>query len=410
MRVTHGDLGQDEFALFDSRAVWEPKFRKVHLPTASELKAIIDNHLGGVGKWGPHRNAHAYYTWYHASLNNGVIPIGVRSVFQNMHCGQQMFTKELQEVITEYGLHTFDVDSGVERLLNSRAFLNLLRVSLGFRLIEVADSPAWYSFSQDMVYSLLATDIGTISKELRLPYPAIILEFPEGIFRCMMRGIEYSIRSAIIAEEGVWGRGAKGRKAFIISATLASTDPRSWGVANAPHFLISRESETQPGMWDVPSLGAGAHLTGDLVSDVFVGAQKVSDEKFISTFDRLLWLAVLYLSSADNDVKRVENSRTKRKRKKGKRGIPQSRARQWALGEEYVVGSTVKAHPLIKRAALEGVSTAPTAIAYAHAVRGHFKMQPCGARRLDRKRIWVQPYVRNSEVGGPVVGHTYQVD
>jgi hypothetical protein len=42
--------------------------------------------------------------------------------------------------------------------------------------------------------------------------------------------------------------------------------------------------------------------------------------------------------------------------------------------------------------------------------RGHWRWQPYGPGRKKRKRIWIRPYIRGKELGGPVRGHTYTLE
>lgn len=397
---------------------WEPSFRKVHLPSPQELTRIVWDYKCGTGKWGEHRSAHAYYTWAHAYLNAGVIPTNVVSVFQCLTNGPQMYTPKLQAVITGDQEDPWKEKGTYEDLTSSRAFLNLIRVSLGFRLIEIGDSPPWFSMSSDLTYALLATDLGTLDKELKLPYPALIVEYPENLVRVNAYGGTYQLRTATIAEERAWTYLDQPKRALLISWMFArvTKDASITGVFNLPHVLMLEDNITPDGKLslEVASTPMDIMLGEDVAESPLeggfrVGEREIEKEEFPAILQHLTWMSVLYLCSSEPDILQRKPT-ARKKRRKGKSRVPVRASRDWELGEEYMVGSTIKVHPLVKTAALEGIRSTRTSVAYAHTVRGHFKMQPCGARRQDRRRIWIQPYVRNTEAGGPVVGHTYQVD
>ena len=83
----------------------------------------------------------------------------------------------------------------------------------------------------------------------------------------------------------------------------------------------------------------------------------------------------------------------KRKAKKGKSTYP---VRRWVL-------NSIKLAPALRRAADTRMLGSPQwKVEARHLVRGHWKSQPCGKGRLERKRVAVQPYWRGPE-DGPVL-------
>lgn len=54
-------------------------------------------------------------------------------------------------------------------------------------------------------------------------------------------------------------------------------------------------------------------------------------------------------------------------------------------------------------------SDAKWKLAHRHVVRGHWKGQPCGPGRTQRKRIWVEPFWRGPENAAVALARTYEV-
>lgn len=45
-----------------------------------------------------------------------------------------------------------------------------------------------------------------------------------------------------------------------------------------------------------------------------------------------------------------------------------------------------------------------------HWRRGHWRMQPCGPKLSQVKRVWIRPMLVGQDSGGPIPGHRYVVD
>ena len=89
-----------------------------------------------------------------------------------------------------------------------------------------------------------------------------------------------------------------------------------------------------------------------------------------------------------SSVREVESINKKMDRFiKAKRNGP----RYWLLGKTVNIGNAVTA-------AIDSCDSSERAkLLQQHVVRGHFKQQPCGQNRTERKTVWVEPYWRGPD-------------
>lgn len=131
---------------------------------------------------------------------------------------------------------------------------------------------------------------------------------------------------------------------------------------------------------------------------------------------KLVINALLYINSSSNDVKyggasefktlsdkyALKPAKEKQKIDRRKHALSAaSRARQ------HSAGSTLR----IPSMPSDGVQTPGTSWKLAHRVqvRGHWRHQPYGPDRADRRLLWIKPHWRGPEMGDIVAQRTYEV-
>lgn len=136
------------------------------------------------------------------------------------------------------------------------------------------------------------------------------------------------------------------------------------------------------------SIHGGAFSSDHALDDI--------DRHAVAALQRLVVNLCLYLSSTNPQTKRAEWVPTDRTM--GKRG------RTWRIGGSVKVSKEVReaASQIARGAHRESPLVR-------HIVRGHFKQQPVGHGRAERKRIYVAPYWRGP-LEGPSAPRKYRVE
>lgn len=395
---------------------WEPRFRAVRMPNKQEINRLLNQYTSYCPPDKIHRVAYAFKAWSGVQLNNGSIPIGVETIQQCLVFGGEMYSERFREFIMgSHGGCTGNCSYCSAEpcwMYDSKGgrYSRLIRFSVAMKLLEVADDIPWYCFSEGLVYSLLSTDVSGVDGGVTLPYPCIALEFPLGLIQIEVDGAKHSLRSAMVTlDNPVTELG----KRFPSVLFVLSYHPDDGGIPQeemtVTYYLDIGDDLTKLECFidKVAETMVENKLRRSWDKSGWVGGYKVGGAELSRVTSSLLWNSILYLGSRDVDVRRKPKKKVKRRRGGG--GVPVCQERDWLQGEEYEVGSTIHVDPLIKRAAIYGEESEGVSTADAHAVCGHFKMQPCGAGRQDRRRIWVSPYVRCRENSEHIVGHTYKL-
>jgi hypothetical protein len=389
--------------------LWEAKYRRVKTPKAYIVDGLVSKFYNPITP-----DAHKEYIyaclWPCAHNNSGYIPVGVKSILQLILYAQEMLSPPVRERLFG-GKTPWENSRGIcINEFDGVTLQILIRYSAMFRLLEVADTPPWYSFSEGLVYSLMATDLCPPPCDTNLPYPAVIVEYPSGLFAAdTPKGLAH-MRCAIIMKESCMRCTPELSEGLIAICLFV---PESGNILDCPCPIFTYNMELGGEEFE-DNLDQNAHMTAEsgivfCPSRGIIGDYEVSSEELCRVLYEVLWSSVLYLGSQQADIQRVPDAPRPRKRKRKRGGVPTAPERDWLRGEEFLVGSTIHVNPLIKRAAIYGEGQGGSSTAPAHAVCGHFKMQPCGTGGRERKRIWVSPYVRNQDNSEYVIGHTYKL-
>lgn len=123
-----------------------------------------------------------------------------------------------------------------------------------------------------------------------------------------------------------------------------------------------------------------------------------ADRRARHAIRRIVFGALAYLSAVPSAMERSDTVR-KKKRKHDDSQEP----------TRWEAGRTVRISPALVRAARSGDHEVALRLKYRHIVRGHYRDQPHGPKRVERRRIWIAPFWRGPEDGAELV-HTYKLD
>lgn len=225
--------------------------------------------------------------------------------------------------------------------------------------------------SEGLVCSLILTEYpGSVI--IRLPHKSVLLSIPSGIlFLARVDGIPVPITRLLLSE--VPFEGGNIQIVFYRHTGGENLADRLTPIAIAKYNQQNREERGRD-----PRVAMTLRLISNL----------------------MLWLD----AAGKNDKKKIKITKKQRKR---------ADKREWP--KVWILGTKVKVTQEITDAAKALVSGEPTSIEdrrswklrMQHVVRGHWKMQRCGTKRLEKKRIWVEPYMRGPE-GKVAWSHIYE--
>jgi len=233
-----------------------------------------------------------------------------------------------------------------------------------------------FELSNDFVAAMLLTDPRDIRfDELRAPFQGILITLPQG-FIVGAEGLSYTKIHLYYVDDG-WG--------------LYASD----GV----HVLDTR-------------IGDGQALSWDLMQDIESVANKATSKQVaheykvtteadglaIRTIRQLTFGMLAYVTAVERAVEERLVDAPKKKR-----ADDTDRVRQ----RVYDVGRTIKIDPALVRLARSGSREIAFQIKHRFMVTGHYRNQPHGPGRQERKRIWIMPFMKGPEDGAKIV-HTYK--
>lgn len=214
--------------------------------------------------------------------------------------------------------------------------------------------------SADFVSAMLLTDGRAVDvAEVRAPFGGVLLLIPDG-----------------------FARGAEGASYTRIHLTELDGGHLSLLANNGTRALdtvIQRDGLTWDALDDLP---------GNLTED--------ADQAAARTIRRIVFCALAYVGAVSLSLERRDVGRRRP-------GPARERApRVWD------VGRTIRLDPHLARAARGGAREVAFRLQCRHIVRGHYRNQPHGPRRSERKRIWIAPFWQGPADGAALV-HTYQI-
>lgn len=236
-------------------------------------------------------------------------------------------------------------------------------VMLGYWMLRWArDGYNTIDLSPDFAAAMILTDPdGVDPSELRLPFGGVLLTIPD---RFVAAG-EESFTKIHVCE--VLSQTGERRLLEIIASSTSRV-----AYASAPLDLVTVR-------------GAAAFECGHPADE--------SDHRVLEDLKRLTIATIVYMCSARGALERREGPPRPR-------GDRRERLTHWDLGR------TVRIDPRLVSTVRAGAREAAFRLKHQHAVRGHYREQPVGKGRADRKRIWIAPFWKGPREGAAIV-HTY---
>lgn len=264
---------------------------------------------------------------------------------------------------------------GIKSIQDSPSYTAQIHALYAAYVIARSGDPS-FSLSPDILQALRDTEMRDIpSSELKIPFTGINVDFPEGTLGGSLRTVS---RLMILQ--------APGDKFRVVYYHGDRTSYMNFTVEEGKtvHECMSHAMQHQ---WD--------NLTDPVVIRRFQSELDQNDYRELDV-TRLAINTVLYLTAPNADVvqdKAKERAlHTKLQGMKGsrKRDVLLSKLAQEKQNKRYIVGAKFRLAREYKATLTE--SGKQWALKHRVHVMGHHKMQPCGTKLAQRKRIWVQPY------------------
>ncbi len=258
-----------------------------------------------------------------------------------------------------------------------------------------------FSLTEGLAAKLLLTDpSGIDGGDIRLPFPAFLVEVPDGYFRGVFGGVEKDlpflalhdvVRSDVTKRSiGSWDTLRDIQEAAIKKGGI---DWEIFLLARKKPFMLTGAAEAPP------SSGSVAKWLDYTEKQSVYSDMKVEDKdnKTLSAARLLVANLVLYLGSLP---KLPPPHRVKSNPRKGVVGGV----------SRYELGGDIKLSAELRAAAKDrGAAHMRTGwkLRSRYVVRGHWRSQPCGPGRAERKRIWIAPHWKGPH--GDALRREYEV-
>lgn len=296
------------------------------------------------------------------------------------------------------------------------------------KLRAVSHTSNWFRVAEGLCYKLLATDVrGALVGDMKLPYEAFYIEFPEKVFYIEDPKTKWhevrmlGITKGVITQE-------------VLDKAFASGDPTVRDVVAGPRLLIEAYAEPNENSenpfddsWLFKSYAipdehesvelAIEHSIRDAVKEKNLNrgrvGERIMDGLELRTFlFRFVLNLCLYLNSEKAVVRHIHADEIKRltkgKKRKHLRLNIQARIHRLENDRVFEVGTEVSVDEEFKQyVRTEG--TTGFKLTYRTMVRGHWRNQAHGVGWSQRTRRWIEPHIRGAELPTKVVGHTYKV-
>jgi len=287
--------------------------------------------------------------------------------------------------------------------------------------------------SPNFTAAMLLTDHTEIDlSEVRLPFPALLMLIPDGFARGA-EGLDYTkihvseaTRSVLnqleVGEEVMRTIESMPRDSVMnVVNKIDATLTKSGGILTPRTLLGTPVAAMSPGRRHgalsatMADDGSALHIyatDGAHVLETFVDRRDLTwealdglpdtvaadaDIEARHTLRRIVFGALAFIAAMGSSMER-------RSAPSGRRRVQPVRAESPAVWD---VGRTVRLGPSLIREARSGARQVALRIKHRHIVRGHYRNQPYGHGRQERKRIWIAPFWKGPEDGAAIV-HTYK--
>ncbi len=301
---------------------------------------------------------------------------------------------------------------------------------VALRLRGVSHTSNWFRPSEGLVYKLLATDLsGAVVGDLKLPMDAFYIELPPQVFYLddpktgwhevrsltVVRGhiTKETLDTAGFAGDPTAARVKLGER--VVVEAYGEPNTNSKDPFDDTWLFKSYSTEDKEADIEAAILSSAGH---EVEHERKLNRGRLGDRILDGMEIRALLLRFVlnfcvYLGSEkattiplhEEEIKQLHGG----KKFKNLRKPVQQRVRDLQNDRVFLVGTDVTVDSEI-REIVRTEGTGGYRLTYRVLVRGHWRNQAHGPARALRKRKWIEPHVRGTELPTPVVGHSYKVE
>lgn len=209
-----------------------------------------------------------------------------------------------------------------------------------------------------------------VLEEIRAPWEAFLIQVPNGLVHFIdRRNRLVSVRAVLVTREPDDGRWSY----------VALCEPSGDGISDTIYY---QNLNTPRGL-----LNPGSSATARDIGDLFARGMKDIDTRSAMLLGRLVLNTCLAMSDPTNVTPPKSPKSSKARAKRLRAELPMVRT--------YKLGKPIKIDCRAEVQAYSRGERKPPSVQVL--VRGHWKRQPCGPGRTERRVIWIEPYPRGPE-------------
>lgn len=330
--------------------------------------------------------------------------IGINSKVMTLH-------DEIEETMRDLENEVNTVPEGAAKTRDAAA------LNGRFLLAWARDGFNVFELSADFVAAMLLTDSREIDiARARPPFRGIVMLLPDGFAKdgggrsytrvhvSEVTGREAMMLGAAQDVDRELGKLPPEESRRVLEQVTRehnqSTGP-AW-IGNSPTKLTAEPPvdriyiHASNGTWGMYLCAKRDGLTWSKIEAELAEIEDDGDARAMRTIQMIVFSTLAYISAISGSVESIQAS--------GKRRAP-------AAGDgpkRWSIGRTIKLEPTLVRAVRDGAREVAFRLKHRHIVRGHFRNQPYGPGRAERKEIWIAPFWKGPEEGAALV-HTYKL-
>lgn len=262
-----------------------------------------------------------------------------------------------------------------------------------------------FELTHGLMAALLLTDpTDVLAEDVKMPFPTFLVRFPQPFWQ--VQGNSGTHRPAVYALV----HQCLTPKMMINSDGQAHVFDRETRIINR---IVSQDGITQ--VWErrtpIPEAGPIAPWLAEIVGEAPNEGQSLrplieDDRHLLIAFRRLLINLCLYIAEHGRGEK-ISRPPKKHKSKNKSEPSPAPTPEVWILGREVKLDrDLVDSAKAWTESRAGGKRADGWKIRSRFTVRGHWRNQPCGEGRKERRLKWIAPHWKGE---GPKLAHIYQV-
>jgi hypothetical protein len=294
------------------------------------------------------------------------------------------------------------------------------------KAVEFAGRPNFVALTEGLMLGFLLTDLkGTTGADVNMPLPSFIIEIPPGTIYTYDHHTGWHETKYIIVSEAVSPHF--GEALFLYVWSAPNENSINFFDDHAEYFPldISYDDESLANVINIYEeirkeeiAKHGSAFTRDAIGKIF--DKEYYGPDFREKLIRIAINTVIYMTSASAVVEHENQSTINRIKSISKRRPLKMKEQKQLDALEYdqhwILGTDIR----ISHRDIEDIEQLQQSdrertgsgrkLTRPSITRGHWRWQPHGVGRTLLKRIWIKPYIRGKELGGPAASHTYKLE